>query len=231
VTGSAAVLAACAAAAAVWVRGWRPASAVDPAGRPSTRFRRVRVIAAALAGRIRPRAAPPIAELLAALAGELAAGQPPATALESAAADLDPDPCPRARQAARLGSRVPGALRQDAERPGGAGLRSLAACWEIADSSGAGLALAVERLAEGIRSAARARAQLDAEVAAARTSAKLLALLPLLGLLMGQWIGADPWDWLTTSWAGRGVLAAGLLLQATGLAWLRRIVASVAAEL
>jgi tight adherence protein B len=177
--------------------------------------------------RVRGRPELPVSELLAALAAELAAGQPLALALESAAAGLSPDPCPHARRAARLGEAVPEGLRRDARAHGAQGLRGLAACWEVAEGSGAGLAQAVGRLAEGHRASAQARAQLEAEVAAVRSSAKLLAALPLFGLAVGHWMGADPLGWLTGSWPGRAVLSLGLLLEVVGLAWLHRIVSSV----
>ncbi|HEX6887131.1 MAG TPA: type II secretion system F family protein, partial [Candidatus Nanopelagicales bacterium] len=135
---------------------------------------------------------PHIGELLSGLAAELAAGQPPGAALEAAARACRTDPCPRARAAARTGGDVAAALRQDAHAPGAEGLAALAACWEVAAHSGAGLEQAVRRLADGMRATREARAQLDAEVAAARASAKLLAALPLFGVALGQWLGADP---------------------------------------
>ena len=138
----------------------------------------------------RPR--PPIPELLSALAAELAAGQPTVLALESAAVGLEPHPCPQAIAACRTGADVASALRADARAPGCRALRGLAACWEVSERSGAGLSVAVSRLAEGLRAGADAEAQLAGEVAAVRTSARLLAGLPLLGLLIGQWIGAEP---------------------------------------
>jgi tight adherence protein B len=170
---------------------------------------------------------PPIPELLSALAAELAAGQPPGRALESAAAGLAPSPCPMALAAIRTGGDVAGALRADARAPGSRSLRGLAACWEVSDRSGAGLSAAVSRLAEGLRAGAEAEAQLAGEVAAVRTSARLLAGLPLLGLLIGQWIGAQPLAWLAGSWVGRSVLLTGLGLQVLGMVWLRRMVSAV----
>jgi tight adherence protein B len=85
--------------------------------------------------------------------------------------------------------------------------------------------VAVARLATSLRSGAEAEAQLAGEVAAVRTSARLLAGLPLLGLLIGQWIGAEPVAWLTGSWVGRAVLLTGVTLQLIGMAWLRHMVA------
>jgi tight adherence protein B len=105
-------------------------------------------------------------------------------------------------------------------------LVALAAGWDVAQRSGAGLATALDRLGEGLRAAEQARAQLSGEVAAVRASARLLAALPAFGLLIGQVIGADPLAWLAGHWAGRIALVGGLVLQAVGLMWLNRVVAA-----
>ena len=181
--------------------------------------------------RLVPGVRPPTVELLSALAAELAAGQPTVLALQGAAVGLEPNPCPQALAACRTGGDVPSALRVDAQAVGAAPLRGLAACWEVADRSGAGLALAVTRMASGLRAAAESDAQLEGEIAAVRTSARLLAGLPLLGLLIGQWIGADPLAWLVGGWWGRAVLAAGVAFQVVGIAWLHRMVRSTRAAL
>lgn len=217
-----------AAGLAVWIRGFRDPGGIGPGGDQHDRApggwawaRR------ALTARLRPRPAASVGELLAGLTSELGAGQPTTTALLEAAAGLPTVPCPRAVRAASTSGNVAEALRLDARETNSAGLRSLAACWEVAERSGAGLALAVSRLAEGLRASEQARAELDSEVAAVRTSARLLAGLPAFGLLVGQWIGAEPLVWLTGTWTGRIVLAAGLALQAVGLLWLHRMVSAV----
>ena len=176
--------------------------------------------------RLRPGPPPAVQELLSGLAAELAAGQPTAHALQSAAVGLEPAPCPLAVAASRTGGDVPEALRADARAPGAQALRGLAACWEVSERSGAGLSVAVSRLAAGLRAGAEADAQLTGEVAAVRTSARLLAALPALGLVIGQWIGAEPLAWLTGSWAGLAVLALGLSLQLAGMAWLHHMVSA-----
>lgn len=211
---------------AVWLRG----SAVGEgggraspglAGKPSGWMSRL----------VTRRGEPPIAPFLAALAAELRAGQPTRCALDLACAGLAPPPCPTARQAAIVGGDVATALRCDARETGVSVLRSLAACWEVAEHSGSGLAEAVDRLAQGHRSAQRAAGQLSAEVAAARASARILALLPVFGLLVGHWIGADPLGWLLGTWPGRAALVVGGLLQLLGLMWLNRLTAGVRARL
>lgn len=165
-----------------------------------------------------------VVALLSALAAELEAGQPTTAALEAACRTLPGEPCGQALAAARLGGDVAVALRADARTEGCAGLRLLAACWEVAGSSGAGLALSVRRLAEAERASRLARADLVGELAAVRASAQLLAGLPLLGLGLGIAMGASPVAWLVGSTMGRVALLAGLALQALGLLWLQRIV-------
>ena len=232
------VLAALLGGVAAW--GWLPAvsrttgpgrsareSPTREARSAGARSGRRRSIGAWLPGRAAGGGGLPVLELLSALSAELETGQPTNLALLQAVRDLHPDPCPRAGLAASSGGDVAMALRLDADRAGASALRSLAACWEVAEHSGAGLALAVSRLAEGVRAAQQSRAQLDAEVAAVRTSARMLAALPLFGLLIGHWIGAEPVAWLLGSWIGRLVLVAGVGLQLLGLAWLRRMVAGV----
>jgi tight adherence protein B len=215
------------AALAIWVRVMPPPDRGGERAHPD--------LAESLARRwgalVEDRSAPPVAQLLDALVAELRAGQPTRMALELACAGLSPPPCPQARQAAVLGGDVAAALRRDASSSGAGALRGLAACWEVAEHSGAGLADAVGRLAEGHRAARRADEQLSAEVAAARASARILALLPLFGLVIGQWIGAQPLGWLTGTWAGRLALLVGGLLQAAGLLWLHRMTAGVRARL
>lgn len=228
-------LAAGTAGLAVWIRvGALPPPDQGPAG-SATGWQRGWSAVLGAAGRwwVRHRAGSRASgtALLDALAAELAAGQPPALALESAASALTPDPCPRTRRALLVGASVPDALRSDARAGGGASLRGLAACWQVAEESGAGLAVAVTRLADGQRAAQDARDQLSAELAAVRVSARLLGVLPLLGLAMGHLLGAQPLLWLTGSWLGVGVLGAGVALQLLGLAWLRRIVRAVETDL
>jgi tight adherence protein B len=57
----------------------------------------------------------------------------------------------------------------------------------------------------------------------------VLAGLPVLGLLLGQAVGADPWHVLTAHAAGQLLLVVGTGLVCAGLAWSARLVNKVAA--
>jgi tight adherence protein B len=155
------------------------------------------------------------------LASDLRAGQPPVTALEAAALEW-PDLGPLAA-AARLGADVPRAFRDLATRPGAGQLRVVAAAWQVAHRSGAGLASALETAAGEVR-AARATARVVAtEMAAAQATARLLAVLPVAVLLLGSGLGGDPLGFLLTSPPGLVCLCAGLALEYAGLCWLAAI--------
>lgn len=169
--------------------------------------------AAAVAGRV--------LETCDLLAAELSAGQPPGRALDKAAEGW-PDLRPVA-EAHGLGGDVPGALRHLAARPGAGDLRLLAAAWVVAHRTGGGLADAVHRCADTIRHHRATSRLVEGELASARATARLVAALPVLALLMGSGSGGDPLGFLLGSSAGLACLVAGLGFGFGGLWWIETI--------
>ena len=161
-----------------------------------------------------------------AIVAELAGGRDPASSL--VLASLSNDVCPAAVAAARTGGDVAAALRASGAS---ALLHGVAACWEVAEGSGAGLASALMTLADSARETERIRGELRAGLAEPRATAIVLAALPGLGLLLGSLLGAAPWRWLFGTTPGLLVLAVGLLLEAVGAWWSWRITASLEADL
>ena len=188
---------------------------------PLSRMHRWRAVPGARRRSRRRRAAALVAT--AALAAELRAGQP----LRSALLRAMPEIAPRAVAAATWGGQIPVALRHDAESQRLPILAGIAACWEVAEGSGAGMARALDRLVEAARSAEEVRVQLEAHLAAPRATARLLTMLPVIGLLLGIALGVDPLAWLLGTPAGRLCLLGGVLLTGAGLAWTGRIAARV----
>jgi tight adherence protein B len=174
-------------------------------------------------GAQRQRDAQLVIDSLAAFEMELKAGQPPASALVRAA--VIPPIWPAALSAVGMQGDVCQALNIDAQRY--PELKNLAACWKVAAHSGSGMTTAVNRLIQGLRENEELRNTLDAELASPRATAKVLSSLPLIGLLMGIAMGADPIGWLFGNPRGIACLICGLAFSCLGIFWSRRLVRSV----
>jgi tight adherence protein B len=162
-----------------------------------------------------------IIEALDVLSADLTAGRPPIAALEGAAS-ISPD-FETAHAAARLGADVPAALTRAANTPGAASLRALAAAWHVTEQSGAAFAALTERLADSLRADESIHRQTQSSLAGARSTARILAALPAIGITIGYLLGADPLTFLTATPPGWLCLTAGLPLTAAGLHWTTRI--------
>jgi tight adherence protein B len=231
-------LAVLATSSAAWlvVRPWAEvrAGAVGSAvgrGRPTMldrlRRRGVRIVGRVGLGpasrRRRARERVRVIQALGALAAELEAGQSPGAALRRAGGE--PSVWPVAHAAADMDGGVVDALAVDARLHGV--LRQLAACWQVGADTGAGLAVSVGRLAAAARAAEDVRVDLEGQLAGPRATARMLAVLPLVGIGFGMMLGSDPLAWLVGTMPGRACLLAGTLLTALGMWWTGRIAARV----
>ena len=126
------------------------------------------------------------------VAAELGAGRTGEAALAEAA-DAWPALRPVA-DASRLGGDVPGALRALAQTPGADGLRLLAGAWVVSHRTGAGLAASTRRVADAVRLDQATRRVVRGELASARATARLVAVLPVRGAADGQWCRCRPLD-------------------------------------
>ncbi|GAA4062528.1 type II secretion system F family protein [Streptomyces shaanxiensis] len=173
------------------------------------------------ARRARERRGDAVIALCASIAGEVRAGRQPGEALLRAAWDSGGlgEAQAAVLAAARFGGDVPGALASAARQPGAEGLSGLAACWRVAVDQGAGLAAGLERLEGALRAQRDQRADLRAQLAGARSTVVMLAGLPVLGLLLGAVMGADPLHVLLHTGAGLACLVVGGVLEGLGMWW------------
>jgi tight adherence protein B len=172
---------------------------------------------------------------------ELAAGRAQEPALAEAIAALEPELATvlRAEWAGSTGagpagvplagSEIPEMLERAARRPGAQGLRPLAACWRIGAERGGTFASVVDGLATALRDEEAHREEITAQLAGPRATARLLAGLPVLGLAMGAALGAHPLSFLFGTLPGLACLILGGGLDALGLWWTRRLVATAEA--
>lgn len=180
-----------------------------------------RMLVRGRARRAADRRADGVVEACDALAADLRAGQPPLMALRHVV-----ELCPwlePAATAGELGGSVPEALRRLARSPGGAGLADLAAAWQVSQGSGSTMAVALARVAAASRGRRATQRLVASELASAQATARLVAALPVMVLLMGSGLGGDPWGFLFGTPAGLACLAEGLLLIYAGLAWIEKI--------
>jgi tight adherence protein B len=169
-----------------------------------------------------------LAEALGVLAAELRAGRSVQDAAGTAVAG-----CPDPQVAAALGPVLrlgidPGQVRSPSpdEATGDTNLvlTRVGAAVRLSARTGCSLAAVVTAVEDDLRARARADTELRAAVAGPRASATVLAGLPVLGLLMGSGVGADPWRVLTTTGTGTVLLLAGVGLEVAGLVWSERLV-------
>lgn len=192
----------------------------------------VRALSARARRRAESHARTAAVDLVAGLAADLRAGLVGSQALCAAldtllqlpAAGRDHGGLRAVQAAARHGGDVPSALRavrDDVLAP--LVLRRLAAAWAVADSGGAPLASVLDRLEADVAARRRAEQRATAETAAARSTSRLLAGLPLVGLALGHALGADPVAVLLHTPVGAVCTVVALVLQLAGLTWTARL--------
>ena len=161
------------------------------------------------------------------LVGELRAGAHPVAAFDVASREVmgPVSACMGAVAArARLGADVAAGLRQVARSsrlPGH--WERLALFWRLAQRHGLAIATLMRAAQRDVVERQRFSARVDAGMAGARTTAAVLAGLPVLGIGLGQLIGADPVGFLSSDGAGGCLLVVGVTLACCGLLWSDRI--------
>lgn len=171
----------------------------------------------ARAERRRDRASSEVAHACQVVSGQLRLGAVPSRALVLAAADSHCMERPAATQL--IGGDVGRALRDAGSVPGREGLISLARAFELGERTGAPIASLALQVSDQVRGERAARQLVDAELSGPRSTARLLAFLPLVGIAMGRVSGGDPVGFLLHTLPGLACLAAGTVLACIGVLW------------
>jgi len=131
---------------------------------------------------------------------------------------------------ARLGADVTAGLRAAARTSAlPAHWDRLAVCWQLASDHGLAIATLMRAAQRDIAERQRFSARVSSSMAGARATAAILAGLPVLGVLLGQLIGARPLSFLLSGHTGGWFLVVGAMLACGGLLWSDRITDRLAA--
>ena len=148
---------------------------------------------------------------LAAVAAALRAGAPPAVAWQRGWGVRSDEGVPRWDDLV---------ARCDGDPSVAAAVRAAA---RLAGASGAPPAVVLDRLAGVLADEAEIAGQRRAAMAGPRATARLLAWLPVFGVVLGAAVGADPVGVLLDGRGGTTLLLAAGLLTWTGRHWSRRL--------
>ena len=161
------------------------------------------------------------------LVGELRIGAHPVRAFEAAAEESTGavgTALSTVAARSRLGADVASGLYAAASRSAlGTEWVRMAVAWQLAADHGMAISAMMRTVQTDIVERQRFRARVQANLAGARATAVILAALPVLGIALGELIGATPIAFLTGGEIGGWFLVAGTGLLCAGLWWADRI--------
>ncbi len=139
-------------------------------------------------------------------------------------------PPPASETAFGVGARgpallAPGMLAPGMHAPGMHAVARLRGGWTLTRRHGIAFTPLIDALAAELAEQLVADSRRAGEVAGPRMSGYVMAVLPLLGLLLGAGMGADPLEVLFRTQLGNVLLVVGTALTCGGLLWSARIVA------
>ena len=124
---------------------------------------------------------------------------------------------------AHLGGDIAANIGKLGDEPGFGSLKNLATAWKISETTGASLAETVDVLTAELAGQQEIKLAQAVELAPSRTTSRLLAVLPLAGVLLGYGLGGDPVGFLVDSILGEIVLVCGAGMACAGILWCERI--------
>jgi tight adherence protein B len=158
------------------------------------------------------------------LAVLVSAGVPPGAAWRH----LDDDPIAAlTAPVASVGGDVPDAIASAAppkDAASASAVRGLAAAWLVATDTGAPMAAALRSFGSSLRAFAATQRDIATALTAPKATARVVLVLPAVGVLFGMVLGFDTIGVLVTTPVGWICLAIGAILLALGWLWMRSLV-------
>lgn len=112
-----------------------------------------------------------------------------------------------------------------AQAQGAQAWRGLAAAWQVATVAGASLAPSLRQFASSLRELAQTHRDISVALAGPVATARMVMVLPLIGVLFGLALGFDTLGTLFTTAPGWVCLLLGIALMVGARRWNRRLVA------
>lgn len=189
------------------------------AARPDTREQ-------AVVRRPRARVAPDLSAVLLGVCAQLRAGAAPGEAWSRALGTADAPAVPRADALLTATSRpVRPWSRRRADDGAVQRVRAVLAAARLSDELGAPLAGVLDRIASAVAADEAADGERRAALAGPRSTAQVLAWLPLLGLALGWLLGADPVEVVLAGGLGTASAVLGVAMLLLGRWWTAALLA------
>ena len=99
--------------------------------------------------------------------------------------------------------------------------------WQVCEDNGAALSPALIQFSQQIRTEKELRQELSSSMSGAKLSAWVLAGLPLFGIVLAGFLGVNSLQWLSTSSIGNYNIVAAIILETTGIIWVRKITSRI----
>ena len=99
--------------------------------------------------------------------------------------------------------------------------------WQVCENNGAALTPALTQFGQQIRTEKELRQELSSSMSGAKLSAWVLAGLPFFGIVLAGFLGVNSLKWLSTSSIGNYNIIAALILETTGILWVRKITSRI----
>lgn len=113
--------------------------------------------------------------------------------------------------------------------PDQVGRQAIARAWLVSHRTGVPLAEVMQATAADLQAKLHHQERAEASLAGPRASTRVLMFLPLVGVTMGQSMGAGSIQFLLTTQLGGLLLLVGVVLEVVGLEWSRALMAKAVA--